>query len=296
MRNLHQCLIAEIAFDPVVIPIGKDPSNWDKLAQRNIAWSDIGSAQAVTTFEIKPTSTALSSVHTPDELMIDWQDIPNGSLAMIFLSAVNVFDIIEMADKMYTSHQLIRIDDHTLQCKTRGITYIPIPSGGNINYAGLLSVDFPEGLQKERVFNVIVRQVTNAFGKKDPPPPPKIKGNVLSTNASVGTEPQSIKWRRVIGAFQLGIPVKTKEDLLLTEERQLSVLKWIAEAIPTNNRWYPVFNRYIQRIGGRVSSFGGNPKLIGPSPVGDLHKKKQPGGEVKDLVEFTGKISGLIFD
>src|SRR5262245_4920913 len=32
LRNLHQCLIAEIAFDPVAIPVGKDPSNWDKLA------------------------------------------------------------------------------------------------------------------------------------------------------------------------------------------------------------------------------------------------------------------------
>ena len=45
--NLHQCLIAEVAFDPVAIPPGKDPSNWDKLAQRNIAWSDVGSATAV---------------------------------------------------------------------------------------------------------------------------------------------------------------------------------------------------------------------------------------------------------
>jgi len=30
---------------------GKDPSNWDKAAQRNLAWSDVGSALAVTTFE-----------------------------------------------------------------------------------------------------------------------------------------------------------------------------------------------------------------------------------------------------
>ena len=29
LKNLHQCLIAEVAFDPVAIPLGKDPSIWD---------------------------------------------------------------------------------------------------------------------------------------------------------------------------------------------------------------------------------------------------------------------------
>jgi hypothetical protein len=41
MRNHHQCLVAEIAFDPVSIPTGATPSTSDKLAQRNIAWSDL---------------------------------------------------------------------------------------------------------------------------------------------------------------------------------------------------------------------------------------------------------------
>ena len=51
-RNLHLRLMAEIDFDATPIPQGKDPSNWDKLAQRNIAWSDAGSAQAVTTLRL----------------------------------------------------------------------------------------------------------------------------------------------------------------------------------------------------------------------------------------------------
>ena len=136
--------IAEIAFDPTPIPIGKDTSNWDKLAQRNIAWSDAGSAQAVTTFEIRPTATELPAGQTPDELMIDWGSFPNSSAAaQIYLPAVKVADILAMASRMYSTHHLTRVDDHTLQCKTGGITYVPIPPGGNINYAGLLSVDVP---------------------------------------------------------------------------------------------------------------------------------------------------------
>jgi hypothetical protein len=100
LTNLHQCLIAEIAFDPTPIPIGKDTSNWDKLAQRNIAWSDAGSAQAVTTFEIRPTSAGLPTGQTPDELMIDWGSFPTGSAAQIYLPAVKVADILAMASRM----------------------------------------------------------------------------------------------------------------------------------------------------------------------------------------------------
>jgi hypothetical protein len=48
-------------------------------------------------------------------------------------------------------------------------------------------------------------------------------------HAAAVVAPAEIAWRRVLGAFQL--PVRTKEVLLLTEERDLSVLRWIAEAI-----------------------------------------------------------------
>lgn len=41
IRNPHQCLVAEIAFDPITIPSGATPSTSDKLAQRNLAWSDL---------------------------------------------------------------------------------------------------------------------------------------------------------------------------------------------------------------------------------------------------------------
>lgn len=161
LKNLHQCLIAEIAFDLTPIPIGKDTSNWDKLAQRNIAWRDAGSAQAVTTFEIRPTPTGLPASQTPDELMIDWGNFPNGNSAQIYLPAVKVADILAMADRMYASHWLTRVDDHTLQCRTGGVTYVPIPAGRNVNYAGLLSVDVPATVRRGEVFDVIVRQAAN---------------------------------------------------------------------------------------------------------------------------------------
>jgi hypothetical protein len=295
IRNQHQCLIAEIAFDPVAIPPGKDPSNWDKLAQRNIAWSDLGSARALSTFEIRPTPAALPPGQTPDELMIDWGKTPADGKASIYLPAVEAADVVAMANKMYATHRLSVEDEHTLQCRTGGITYIPIPAGGAVNYAGLLSVDLPETVRRGEVFEIAVRQLTNAFGKRTPPPPEIAElGDVAEVDAAAATKAARIEWRRVLGAFQLTIPVKPKAALLEREERLLSVLRWIAEAIPHHNRWYPVFRRYLKQVGGRVSAFGGDPNQILPSPSGE--GRRPPEAPAPERRAFTGKVAGLIFD
>jgi len=294
LRNLHQCLIAEIAFDLVAIPLGKDPSNWDKLAQRNLAWSDVNPAQALTTFEIRPTPVGLPAGQTPDELMIDWNNIPPGTSAQIYLPAVNMETVLSMADRMYTSYRLTRIDGHTLQCRAGGISYVPIPPGTSINYAGLLTVDLSAGARRGEVFNVVVRQLTNAFGEVAPPPPPQIEAR--RAVAAAVAAPAKIEWRRVLGAFQLTIPVRTKEELLVREERELSVLRWIAEAIPHHNRWHPVFHRYLAQIAGRVTAFGGDPTQILPSPTGEGLKPRPPAKPGEARVAYTGKIAGLVFD
>ncbi len=295
-RALHQCLIAEVAFDPTPIPIGKDTSNWDKLAQRNIAWSDVNSAQAGTTFEIRPTASSLPPSQTPDELMIDWNNAPAGE-ASIYLPAVGAADVLAMANRMYATHKLSHDGEHTIRCKTGGITYIPIPPGGAVNYAGLLTVDLDATGRRGEIFNVVVRQLTNAFGQAPPPPPPPPE---LQVRTEIALQPDAvvrdeIEWRRVIGAFQLSIPVRNKEALLLREERDLSVLRWIAEAIPTTSRWYDVFRRYLKLIGGRVGIFGGDPGSIQPSPTGEGVPKHHKHGDDDDR-RFTGKIASLIFD
>jgi len=151
-------------------------------------------------------------------------------------------------------------------------------------------LDLPPSLRRGKVFNIVVRQVTNDFGTR-PPPPPAI---AVHRHAAAVAAPAEIAWRRVLGAFQLTIPVRSKEVLLLTEERDLSVLRWIAEAIPRHNRWHPVFGRYLHQIAGRVTAFGGDPTLILPSPTGDGIPEHRPRPEAR--IHFTGKVAGLIFD
>jgi hypothetical protein len=100
-----------------------------------------------------------------------------------------------------------------------------------------------------------------------------------------------------MGAFQLTIPVQSKAALLVREERHLSVLRWIAQAIPIQARWYQAFRRYLAEIAGRVSAFGRDPSQILPSPIGVGKHPPRPGeGEEKEEEAFRGKVVGLIFD
>jgi hypothetical protein len=286
LRNLHQCLIAEIAFDPVPIPLGQNPANIDKLAQRNLAWSDVGSALALTTFEMAPTAVGLPASQSPDELMIDWGNTPRGSVGSIYLPSASADSILATASRTYGSHRLSRTDAHTLHCSARGITYVPIPPGTPaVNLAALLTVTPPASLQQGQAFSSVVRQLTNAFAQ-----PVILARGRRRTPAPAA--PLIIEWRRVSGAFQLTVPVKAKAILLEPEERDLSVLRWIGETIPAQSRWHLVFRRYLEQIADRVKAFGGNPGEIVPSPTGD-GIRKHPHEEHE---AFTGKITGLIFD
>jgi hypothetical protein len=313
LKSLHQCLIAEVAFDPITIPIGKDPGNWDKLAQRNLAWSDIGSATAVTTFEIKPTPAGLSSEQPVDELMIDWGETPLGSVATIYLPAVSADEVLDLASRMYVSHHLERVDEHTLQIRAGGITYVPIPPSSGPDYAGLLAVEPPAQLPEGHGFTVVVRQVTNTFsarlrdtqGQRAGDAKRGRKAVAVAQEGPMGRDQYDYRqWRRVLGAFQLTAPVQPRESLLFREERHLSVLRWIAESIPLASRWNPVFERYIDVIGDRVISFGGNPMHVKPSPGGwpvpHHEPEPEPGHHVVPPSEeregYHGKISGLVFD
>lgn len=293
IRGKHQCLVAEINLDPPEpqIKTGTTPAVSDKLAQRNLTIVGVASPHQVPqTFEIKPTQ-ALQPGQAPDELMIDWGQVPAGSKGSIYLPGTSAKTILGMADTLYARHELSNSDAHTLTCAARGITYVPIPPGVGSNYAGLLTLDLPPAVKRGQAFKVIARQVTNVFAPRPTPPPP---GPSIRAAAVVR---DLIEWRRVLGTFQISIPVETKAALLGPEERLLSVLKWIAESIPHHNRWYPVFRRYLDQIGGRVTGLGGDPTKILPSPSGAGGPLKPPPHQhPEDRLCFTGKIAGLIFD
>jgi len=302
-RAPHQCLIAEIAFDDVPIPPNADSSTSDKLAQRNLAYVDgpnpgvIDSRRMPHPFQIQASKATAKHV---DELMISWGNTPVDSTASIYLPGVLAAEIVALANSLYADHQLTVQDLHTIKAQSGPVTFVPIPKNIGL-LAGLLTIDLPPGVRRGDVYTIVVRQVTDAI---------RIRGrgeaiNKIAADRPAGTKaffaqqrpPAILAWRRVLGAFQINITISAKQDLLLPEEHRLALFRWIAENVLPQNRWYPVMQRYISELAGRVAGFGGDPGKIRPSPTGNVPGQPCDGEEERHgHREVTGKVSGLLFD
>jgi hypothetical protein len=209
--------------------------------------------------------------------MLDWGSFPAGSSARIYLPSVGADEILALASRMYVSHPFSRVDDHTLSCGAGGITYLPVPSGDKRNYAGLLSISVPT-IRQGAVHTLTVRQVTGG----------------ISSDAESLARLRPTMPRRVLGTFQISVSGKRQEQALFGLERLYAVLLWIAEAIPPDNRWYPVFQRYLGELGGQISRLGGKPHQIKPSPDGEAPgPKPSPAHHAR---EIFGKIEAIIYD
>jgi hypothetical protein len=342
----HHCLVAQIAYPGAPIQtVGTSvptPESGDQLAQRNLqvtTTDNPGPASAhrvPQTFEVKPSGappTYGPLAGRPDELMIDWGEVPPGSTARIYWPAVSSAEVIQLASWMYGVHPLTAADAYTIEVKTiKGVTYVPIPQGTGEWYAGLFTVDLPQTVRTGQEFNIVVRRIgkrpVRVSPAPPPPPPPQPVpqvtsktastvashrhpgGNILSSDPvapahAVPTEMAPVKKagddrlayeRYIVGSFQVKIPVSTREAMLPAEETTLAILKARLEALPKTDRWYPVLLRYIAQIAGRVDGLGGDANAVPPSLGGYLPRPpvRQPCEE--DLKEFTGKVCEVVFD
>ena len=260
IRNLHQCLVSEISFDPTPIPSGVGPSTSDKLAQRNLAIIEsanpgfLASRRIPHTFEIRPSAYKTEC----DELMIDWGEIPEGSQATLYIPGLNSYEVMKLASTNYRSHKLACIDEHTLKCQTGGITYMPIPVN-NGSIPGLLTIDLPPTVKKGQSFTVVVRQVTG-------------QSQIYNTSEASLSHSTSKGWRHILGSFQLTIPVLKKEEMLVDAQRNLSNLRSIENSMSTKDRWASVFKKYVQQHADRVDALGGNSDIVVGSPTGEWEK------------------------
>ncbi|HKD06654.1 MAG TPA: S53 family peptidase [Bryobacteraceae bacterium] len=282
----HQCLVAEISYDLDPVQAGETPASSDKLAQRNLAVVPSGNPGGALahrvphTFDIRPTPAALPAGAPPDELMIIWGNVPAGTLATIYLPSVSAPDVLALAAKMYTVRQFGLVDDHTLQCRTGGVTWMPVPQVAGANFAGLLTVDLPPTVRRGEAFTIVVRQVTNATVAAGQPTPGRPGFEEAITPSSE---------RRVLGSFQISIPVSTEEPLLDSEESLLSLMRWIKDEKAQGDRWSPVLERYVAQIAERVQGFGGDPQKIPPSPTGNWYRPRDGYGSlVVTFVDHAG--------
>jgi hypothetical protein len=306
-RAPHQCLIAEIAFDDVPIPLDADSSTSDKLAQRNLAYVDGPNPGAVESrkmphpFQVKATNPSSIKV---DELMLTWSGVPDGTSATIYLPGVPAADILAIADVLYQSHSLRVVDPFTVSVETGPVTFVPLPKGQGY-LAGLLTVELPPGIRRGDRFAVVVRQITDASGIGHGAflvnPTGRDLDKIVTRVAMSQERGKLLRWRRVLGAFQIDLRISTKRVLLAPEERHLALFRWISDNTSPESRWLPVLRRYVAQVAGRVDGFGGHASQILPSPAGwppahHPHHPSHPGGPGPEHVGLSGKIHGLSFD
>jgi hypothetical protein len=351
LAGTHHCIAAEIAYSGAPIPAttasgaAPNPLSWDQLAQRNlqITLSENPKSRAThivgQAFDIRPSRPLAPLPGTlldlPDELMIDWGNMPVGSEAAIYWPGLDAHKVLALADRSYASHQLYAIDGHTIGCRTtRGVTYLPIPHLSGVNFAGLLTIDLPNSIHHGQIFEAHIRRVASRRGAIAPPPPPRPPGPEIAVARVVelaGNEPRkqkpagrtpapvafatkedSFSWRQIVGAFTVRVPVTHRKAMLPIEENTLAILRWRYQQAAPQYRWRPVWERLIRLTELRVTGLGGDPAKISPALGGyrgaahSPHSPWQDGEpgcdrgftqrERDDDVEFTGKIDGMVYD
>lgn len=86
-------------------------------------------------------------------------------------------------------------------------------------------------------------------------------------------------WRETIGAFQLGIPVSTRKDMLLDHMRLFSLMQWRLAHVPRQSRWHATMRHYVQLLSDKVQALGGNPWEVPATPDGAIPQLPWTGGD-----------------
>jgi hypothetical protein len=295
MRNPHQCLVAEVFFADDPIPDAAKgeppgtPANNDNLSQRNLVLVKSGnpgspaSRLVQTTFVVKPSRGRTAElvgrrvmpqpnqvlhanrarVAGPDELLIRSKNLPKASVVSLYMPDVDADEVLQLAARRLSPVRLHRVDDHTIRFTVGDVTFIPLPGDRTRPIPGLMSVQLPEGVTKGQLFTVTVEQYS-------------------ATN------------RRIIGSFQLTVPVEAEADLLEGETRKLAVMRHIFKAIPREDIWRPIWVRFLKQVEDRVRAFGGDPDKVLPSPDGG--GAATPGLPPAPQEVQEGKVSQILYD
>ena len=284
VRGHHQCLVAEIYFQPSgtdPIPVGSTPASSDRLAQRNLAIvesdnpGDAATHTVQHTFRVRPSrgfkdarlgfaEGALATVQRGgyDELIFHWNNLPRDTQCTLYFPEWDMDDVLRLVALRQRPAVFAKVDSHTLRCAVADIGFLPVVGGAEKDYAGLISLELPQGVRDGNLFTVDVQQYSGFT-------------------------------HRVLGSFQLTIPVRLGDVLLPREIRKLAALRYVAEAIPAGDRWYPVFVRYLEQIANKVRGLGGDPSSVKPSLDDPEHPVPDPAPRLEC---FAGKVCEVVYD
>jgi hypothetical protein len=297
-RGEHQCLVAEVFFGDL-IQENDSPSTSDKLAQRNLAYVPADNPGSATsrvvqhTFDLSPTMPSklvrgLMDLHgvlvegpaeavtranaiaefdaapptfvnirkpiprlTYDALIIDWGGLPPGSEAELYMPLADIDRLVALHRLRYGPEYIERVDASTIRMPARGATHLPFVPIYEGTIAGLLTIRMPDTIISGEHFRVVVHHVD---GRR----------------------------KQIVGAFEFSIPVHKAADIAPLAANTYAVLQWVGQSIAPASRWYPVFARYLEQLGDRVTGLGTDASTIPASPAGTGLVPTKPGDQVPD--------------
>jgi hypothetical protein len=320
--SAHNCLVAQIAYSgaPILNANGviENPENSDKLAQRNLQVTPSGNPgfpathRVPQTLDVRPSQAVTVPVNPqgipsllsyPDEIMIDWGEVPAGSVASLYWPDVNAAEVLALAAALYPGHGLASLDPHTLQCQISArVAYIPIPAGTGGSFAGLFTLSLPASVHVGSEYDITVRRISSRRQRVEQPPQIQaahveaahVEAAHVEASAGAPAASAALEWRYISGTFHMKVPVQRDGEILPVDENLLSILEWRLTAIGPGSRWYPVLLRYIDVLKQRIIGFGGDPAQIPPSPSGYQQPAHHRPGPVEHC--YTGKVTSLFFD
>jgi hypothetical protein len=186
---------------------------------------------------VAPPSTGASSrLPGPDYLMIHWGNLPRSTHASFYFPSVETEVLLRYESERHGPGNLSRGEDHTVNVKVTDVGFVTIPASTR-GIPALVTLQLPPGVAAGQKFRIVMQQVQR-------------------------------RTHKIIGTFEFRVLVSTASVLVPELRRNFSVLKHIGDTIPQANRWYPVWQRYLDQMGGRLRAFGVDPDSIPPSSSG----------------------------
>jgi len=311
VRGVHQCLVAEVRFQPGAtdpIPNGATPSSNDRLSQRNLSIVDSDNPGDPSTHVVqhtlllKPSApnskfAVAGAVATQpgeargvyDELVIRWNNVPRDTIATLYSPDWSADEILALAASLRPGPQVLsKVDSHTIACLVGDISYVPVPGQVQKPLPALMTLQLPQTVRVGQRFRVDVQQHSGLRFLRTVASRGDFEGHLPKRETFVYSQ------RKVLGAFRMTTVVGSGRALLAKLVRHLAVLRYIFQAIPPGDSWRPVFERYIHQLGQQVSGLGVDPAQVPASADDPGIPGESVGGA--ELECYTGKVKEVVFN
>ena len=189
-----------------------------------------------------------------DELAFFWNNLPLKSQVEVFLPGCDVTEIVNYRNLRHAPGTVQVSGPETLRLTVGGPVYLPVPAVFGDNIAGLMTVTLPPGIKHGQKFRIDVLQLRSDE-------------------------------ERVLGGFQLNIPVNEARVLIDPETRLLQTFQRRVALTPKASRWHGVLERQRDYLRERARGFADLAGVPWTDPT--IHENGEPVRVILDRIEIT---------